>query len=820
MLDAGTSQASPHVAGMVALAMQRFRGDEAYDTPAEIVSYIQDSAIQRDITPDDPDTMPDPNNVWGHGFAVLEALDVIEYDVDDDGLIEISTLAQLDAVRWDLDGDGTVDPESQADYLAAFTKAVDGMGCPPTTGCTGYELTTSLDFDSDGDGDVDADDHNGAWWNSGRGWEPIGDGLGGPSRNYRPGGYWGVFEGNGHTVSNLHIINRVPTGTTDDREPTGYFGLFGEILPGGEVRNLNVAGVSISMQGPAGWYNSDGYFNHGGYYAGGLAGENHGTITNVHVTGAVTADGTYDDAGGLAGRNTGTITDSSTEVTVTAGDDAGGLVGESYSHRATINRSSADGTVTGESAGGLVGTATNVTITNSYAHGSATGVDAAGLVAAAWFSTITNTYATTAITGTRDTGGLVADGDLNTVTNSYWDRQTTGQTSSLGSPDTAAKTTVELRQDTEVLVDAPDYAGIYADWPKDIWHFGLNCHYPAIVPASGGDGRQPIACAFPDSPSVTPSDSSELVTPESAVEEDSPSSDESPLDLVERDEPQEVSDPKEVSESAVASHSGVVIGPDFCVNRSLGGATTYPFDSDGDGIADTCALPRTRRAAIARQQALEALAGLPPNVFDTLFAQQCQQVQETYGEPAQEATDECAPHRGTTTATQPSIDQEPDPAEPGPEFYTGVITGAGLLREPQPRWAHHLPLRQQRRRHRRHLLAASHKACRHRPPTDPRGPGQEQCPPLRNPVRPTMPIGTGDLRGTRPRSHRRMRPPPGQRHPHLSRWVPSHETSLFGNQGSGLPFLLVPLVGRRRHFPGPGMGGGGSGIGRGGCPTG
>ena len=136
-------------------------------------------------------------------------------------------------------------------------------------------------------------------------------------------------------------------------------------------------------------------------------------------------------------------------MTVTAGDDAGGLVGESYSHRATINRSSADSTVTGESAGGLVGTATNITITNSYAHGSATGDDAAGLVAAAWFSTITNSYATTAITGTRDTGGLVADGDLNTITNSYWDSTTTGHASSLGSPDTAAKTTTELQQDTE-----------------------------------------------------------------------------------------------------------------------------------------------------------------------------------------------------------------------------------------------------------------------------------------------------------------------------------------------------------------------------------
>jgi len=56
-------------------------------------------------------------------------------------------------------------------------------------------------------------------------------------------------------------------------------------------------------------------------------------------------------------------------------------------------------------------------------------------------------------------------------------------------------------------------------------------------------------------------------------------------------------------------------GPDFCANRSLGGPQTYPFDSDGDGVADTCSLRDTRRATVARQNALETLAGLFPDVF-------------------------------------------------------------------------------------------------------------------------------------------------------------------------------------------------------------
>ena len=55
----GTSQASPHVAGLAALVRQRF---PSY-TPAQIASYLKDNAEQRQ--------MPDPNNTWGHGFAKL-----------------------------------------------------------------------------------------------------------------------------------------------------------------------------------------------------------------------------------------------------------------------------------------------------------------------------------------------------------------------------------------------------------------------------------------------------------------------------------------------------------------------------------------------------------------------------------------------------------------------------------------------------------------------------------------------------------------------------------------------------------------------------
>ena len=51
-----------------------------------------------------------------------------DYDADDDGLIEISDLAQLDAVRYDADGDGS---GSDLAYQRAFPRALADMGCPP-----------------------------------------------------------------------------------------------------------------------------------------------------------------------------------------------------------------------------------------------------------------------------------------------------------------------------------------------------------------------------------------------------------------------------------------------------------------------------------------------------------------------------------------------------------------------------------------------------------------------------------------------------------------------------------------------------------------
>ena len=86
-----------------------------------------------------------------------------DYDSDNDGLLEVSNLAQLNAMRWDPDGDGAVTDYEQTqnldeagEYAAAFPNAPTGMGCAAT--CAGYELTTDLDFDENDDDDITSAD--------------------------------------------------------------------------------------------------------------------------------------------------------------------------------------------------------------------------------------------------------------------------------------------------------------------------------------------------------------------------------------------------------------------------------------------------------------------------------------------------------------------------------------------------------------------------------------------------------------------------------------------------------------------------------------
>ena len=118
--------------------------------------------------------------------------------------------------------------------------------------------------------------------------------------------------------------------------------------------------------------------------------------------------------------------------------------------------------------------------------------------------------------------------------------------------------------------------------------------------------------------------------------------------------------------------SGDVSGPDFCTAQSLGGPQTYPFDSDGDGVADTCSLNTTRRATVARQNALETLANLNPTEFRGAVLGVCGAAgfkQADYGDdPADLDADVCETER----VSPPPAAADPATAD---EFFSGAIAG-------------------------------------------------------------------------------------------------------------------------------------------------
>ncbi len=300
----------------------------------------------------------------------------VDYDTDDDDLIEIDSLAKLNAMRWDLDGNGSPNSEA-ASYRAAFPNAMTGMGCATT--CEGYELTTDLDMDTNGDGKThepkfgDGDDckrANDQWsgadcdydtyWNSGSGWEPIGNDSGSKA-------YSGDFEGNGHKIDHLFISRG-----------TAYSGLFGFLEAGGELRNIRVTNARM-------WANLA-LGSVGGRPVGVLVGQSHGTITKAFTSGELWKGGSIGGfqyiakawrmaAGGVVGYLEGTISQSGSSVNFRGRAVYGGLVGflrSDNGRTGKVEYSYTTGNISPETDGkfgGLVGLIYNGVVEYSYTTG-------------------------------------------------------------------------------------------------------------------------------------------------------------------------------------------------------------------------------------------------------------------------------------------------------------------------------------------------------------------------------------------------------------------------------------------------------------------
>ena len=197
-------------------------------------------------------------------------------------------------------------------------------------------------------------------------WTPIGKQFGGNTK------FAGVFDGQGHTISNLYIL---------DNSGTEKWGLFHEISVDGTVKNLTLKDVDITSNG---------------FRIGGIAGYSKGLLFNVSVVGGSIEGIEVGDSqvGGIVGAiyESGTISKAYTNVEVKgSGRRIGGIVG------------SAD--VAGSSPSPII-------IEDVYSLGPVIGTTAsarqvAGIVGYSRGSEISNAYSASTIIGASQVGGLI-----------------------------------------------------------------------------------------------------------------------------------------------------------------------------------------------------------------------------------------------------------------------------------------------------------------------------------------------------------------------------------------------------------------------------
>ncbi len=172
--------------------------------------------------------------------------------------------------------------------------------------------------------DIDASETEN--WNSGKGFDPIGD---------NNASFKGSFNGQRYEIENLYI----------DRNNENYVGLFGYVEA--EIENVGLVDVDIT-----------GYTD-----VGGLAGRNGWKVSGSYVTGSVSG---WSGVGGLIGHNFySTVSDSYSTSHVGGYASVGGILGKNK--EGELSGSYSTGDVNGKyTEGGLVGYNPGGVVDNSY----------------------------------------------------------------------------------------------------------------------------------------------------------------------------------------------------------------------------------------------------------------------------------------------------------------------------------------------------------------------------------------------------------------------------------------------------------------------
>ncbi len=215
---------------------------------------------------------------------------------------------------------------------------------------------------------LDTQTADGAFWNSGKGWTPIGN---------RDNMFQGTFDGNGFKITGIKINH--------DADFHGFFSFIGQH---GVVQNITLDSLSVR----------------GVNLVGGLVSQNYGHISQVKIQGEIIGQGM---SGGIAGVN-----------------KEGAIIEESISSGSVRSQYFNAGGLVGDNRGDISNSYSTAKVRNSQFIGANGNVG--GLIGQGFNGNLSNSFHKGELTSSRSVGGIVGNNIGTTFESVYWDSTASG----------------------------------------------------------------------------------------------------------------------------------------------------------------------------------------------------------------------------------------------------------------------------------------------------------------------------------------------------------------------------------------------------------
>lgn len=290
-------------------------------------------------------------------------------------------------------------------------------------------------------------------------------------------GFYGIFDGNNHTVSNFTLT------LTDLQRARA---LFGYTESGAVIKNLNVENAYVNVpagnriavihgEGSAEIINCSASGTViGEYYVGGISGQTYDQLRGCKSSCIINV---IAKGGGITGQNNGTITNCYATGDISGADDVGGIVGY---NSGTISNCFSSGFVAGTSygAGGCVGSNDHsAVIHDCYAVGDVESDQMVGGFVGSGGAVISNCYAVGSVTGNTYVGAFVGYNASISYKSNFWDSNINPDMNGIGTgsdPNVIGLTTAEMQMHGTFESAGWDFNDVWAicdgtNYPRHIW---------------------------------------------------------------------------------------------------------------------------------------------------------------------------------------------------------------------------------------------------------------------------------------------------------------------------------------------------------------